>query len=145
MAGITEDDIRQMIALLERYRSQMDMLAQQLGMLQSSEAELGAASDLLSRYGTLKEGDDVLVPVGGGVHVAARLANAEALLVAVGSGVHVEMPPPKAAERIQGRRDRVREMIQQTRATMEQINSSADALSAQIETAYQQLEGKPIQ
>ncbi len=144
MAAITEDDIRQMIALLERYRAQMDMLAQQLGMLQSSEAELGAAFELLSGYDKLNDGDDVLIPVGGGVHVPARLASASALLVTVGSGVHVEMPPHEAAERIQKRRDRVREMIQQTRATMEQINSSADALSAQIETAYQQLEGKPI-
>jgi prefoldin alpha subunit len=144
MAGVTEDDVRQMVALLERYRGQIEMLSEQLAMLQTTEAELGAASELLSRYGSMKEGDELIVPVGGGVYVPASLATAGSVLVAIGSDVTIHMPPAEAASRVQSRRDRVREMIQQTRGTMEQIGQSAESLSAQLESAYAELEGKPI-
>jgi len=144
--AVTEEEVRQMVALLERYRAQMEMFAEQLGMLQSSEAELGAASELLGRYGTLKGGDELLVPVGGGVFVPAKLTTEKSVVAAVGSGVHVEIAPAEAAARVDKRRERIREMISQTRATIEQIDASASALSAQLEDAYRELEasGRPL-
>jgi len=144
MSGVTEDDVRQMVALLERYRAQVEMLTEQLGMLQNTEVELGAASELLSKYSGMREGDELIVPVGGGVYVPANLTTPRSVLVAIGSDVTISMPPTEAASRVQSRRDRVREMIQQTRATMEQIGQSAESLSAQLESAYAELEGKPI-
>jgi prefoldin alpha subunit len=143
---VTEEEVRQMVALLERYRGQMEMLAEQLGMLQGSEAELGAASELLGRYDGFKDGDELLVPVGGGVFVPARLTTAKSVVAAVGSGVHVELPPGEAAARVSKRRERIREMISQTRATIEQIDASASALSAQLEDSYRELEasGRPL-
>jgi prefoldin alpha subunit len=136
----SEDDIREMLTILDRYKYQAEMLSQQLNMLTVTEQELGAAWDFLETFKEVDEGSEVMVPVGGGVFVTARITQAGRVLASVGNAIVAELDPEDAVERIGGRRDQVREMIQQVKAGIEQTEAQATALSQQAETAFQELQ-----
>ena len=136
----TEEEVREMLTLLDRYRYEVDMLTQQLNMLNASEQELGSAWDFLRSFEEIEEGTEVMIPVGGGVMVSATVADSQKVLSAVGSDIHTEMDPDTAAQSIGVRRDQVRELIQQVKASIEQREASAQALSQQAEAAFQELQ-----
>lgn len=142
---VTEEEVRQMLAVLDQYRYQAEKLTQQLQVLNATEEELGAAWDFLKAFGDVKEGDEVKVPVGGGVFISARVTDPGGVLTAVGNDISVEVPPEDAAQRIGERRDRVREMMQQVRGSIEQTEASALALQQQAEAAFQELQASKEQ
>jgi prefoldin alpha subunit len=138
--SVSEDQVREMLTLLDRYKAQADMLNQQLAMLNSTEMELGAAWDFLESYQDIEDGTEVKVPIGGGVLVSASVVRPDRVITAVGDGINVELSPEDAAQRIGERRDQVREMIGQIKGNIEQIEASAQALQQQAEAAFQELQ-----
>ena len=136
----TEEDVREMIGLLDRYRYEIEMFTQQLNLLMATETELAAAGEFLGSYDSIEEGSEVLVPVGGNVMVPAKVTNTDKVIATLGADLQAEMDPKAAAERIAERRDRVRDMIQQVRAGIEQRETSSAALQQQAEAAYTELQ-----
>lgn len=138
--SVSEEDVRQMLSVLDQYRYQAERLSQQLQVLSVTEQELGAAWDFLKAFDEVEEGDEVKVPVGGGVFVSAKVTNPDGVLTAVGNDISVEIPPSDAAHRIGERRDQVRELMQQVRGSIEKTEASAMALQQQAEAAFQELQ-----
>jgi prefoldin alpha subunit len=136
----SEDEIREMLSILDRYKYQAEMMGQQLNMLTVTEQELGSAWNFLESFDEIEEGSEVMVPVGGGVMVTAKVSSGNKVLTSVGDNIVAEMDPKDAAHRIGERRDEVREMIQQVKASIEQTEAQAQALSQQAEAAFQELQ-----
>jgi prefoldin alpha subunit len=142
---VSEDEVRQMLSVLDQYRYQAERLTQQLQLLTSTEQELGAAWDFLESFEDVDEGDEVKVPIGGGVFVSAKVSSPDRVITSVGDDLAVEIPPADAAQRIGERRDQVREMMQQVRGSIEQTEASAMALQQQAEAAFQELQASKEQ
>lgn len=142
---VSEEEVRQMLAVLDQYRYQAEQLAKQLSLLVETERELGAAWDFLDSFQDTEDGAEVKVPVGGGVFVSATVTDVDKVLTAVSSDISVELPPADAAQRIGERRDQVREMIQQVKASIEHTEQSAMALQQQAEAAFQELQASKEQ
>ncbi len=136
----SEEEVREMLTVLDRYKYQAEMMGQQLNMLTVTERELGAAWNFLESFDEIEEGSQVMVPVGGGVMVAATVSKGDKVLTSVGNNIVVEMDPKDAAHRIGQRRDEVREMMQQVKAGIEQTEAQAQELSQQAEAAFQGLQ-----
>ncbi len=141
----TEDEVREMLTILDRYKYQAEMMGQQLNMLTVTEQELGSAWNFLESFNDLEEGSEVMVPVGGGVMIAAKVSRGDKVLASVGDSIVTEMDPKDAAHRIGERRDEVREMMQQVKASIEQTEAQAQALSQQAEGAFQALQASKEQ
>ena len=141
----TEEEVREMLTILDRYKYQAEMMGQQLNMLTVTEQELGAAWDFLESFDDLEEGSEVMVPVGGGVMIAAKVSRGDKVLTSVGDNIVAEMDPKDATQRVGKRRDEVREMMQQVKAGIEQTEAQAQALSQQAETAFQALQASKEQ
>jgi prefoldin alpha subunit len=137
---VTEEEVRQMLSVLDQYRYQAERLTQQLQMLTTTEQELGAAWDFLQAFEGFSEGDEVKVPIGGGLFVSAKVSSPDRVLTAVGDDISVEIPPADAAKRIGENRDQVRELMQQVKGSIEQTEASAMALQQQAEAAFQELQ-----
>ncbi len=93
----------------------------------------------------IEDGSEVMVPVGGGIMIAAKVSRGDKVLTSVGNNIVAEMGPKDAARRVGERRDEVREMIQQVKAGIEQTEAQAQALSQQAETAFQALQASKEQ
>lgn len=147
MAGNTDAiDPREVQALqhyLAEYGQQAEVFSQQLRILEEGRIEALAAIESLNEVRT---GDDlVLIQVGGGTSIRARLVEPEKVLVNIGSDVIVEKSGEEAIEFL---KDRVTEMEASGKKvveTIDRIRTQMNEITKRIEQAYQQVSGPGLQ
>jgi len=120
------------------------VLEQRLQLLNASVAELRLAQGSLGELKNVEPQNPLLVPVGGGVFMNARLGDISKVIVGIGADVSVEMGYDKAVEDIVGRLQEmekaqasVQEQLGQIYAQLETHQGMAERLSAEIQNATQ--------
>lgn len=133
-------DPREMQALqhyLQEYGQQADVLVQQLQVLEDGRMETLAAIDALKELLAAPE-DIVLLPLGGGASVRARVIEPENVFLNIGAEVALERSNTDAVEFL---KDRVTEMeasAKKVAETVDRIRSQMNEIARRIETGYQQ-------
>ncbi len=146
MAGNTEAiDPREVQALqhyLAEYGQQAEVFTQQLQILEEGRVEALAAIEALK---SMETGEDlILLQVGGGTSIRAKLVDPDKVLVNIGADVVVEK---SGADAIEFLKDRVTEMEASGKRvveTIERIRTQMNDITRRIEQAAQQSQG-PVQ
>jgi prefoldin alpha subunit len=141
----TEDTIdpRELQALqhyLAEYGQQAEVFSHQLQLLEDGRMEAMAAIEALKgiRSG---ENELVLLQLGGGVSVKARVIEPEKILVNIGSEVVIEKGNAAAAEFLQDRITEMEASGKKVIETLERIRAQMNEITRRIEIAYQQSQG----
>ena len=139
-AGTEQMDQRELLALeqyLKQYGQQAEIFAGQLELLENGRMEALAAIDALQ--GLLESGDGtVLLQIGGGASVRAKVLETDRVLVNIGSDVIVER---SNADAVGFLKDRITEMEASERKvaeTLEKLRAQMNEIAKRIETGYQQ-------
>jgi prefoldin alpha subunit len=122
---------------LNEYRQQAEVYAQQLSLLEEGRMEAHAAIDALQE---VKESPDsmVLLQIGGGASVRARVLDPDRILLNIGSDVIVERSNASAVDYL---KDRITEMEASARKvaeTLDRIRGQMNEIGRRIELLYQQ-------
>lgn len=127
---------------------QGQQIQEQLQAVQSQKEQIGAfIQNLETGLSTLEalqdveEGEDVMLPVGGGVHVSASMGDPGETLVNVGSDVHIEGSLEEAIEHVEERLANVRQAHDQLEERSQQLQEQLQQLASQL----QQGRGRPPQ
>jgi len=83
-------------------------------LLNTTLAELAAAKSALEEIGSLNEGEELLVPVGAGVFIRAKLAGKDKVLVTLGANVMVEKTLDDTRKYLEEREQKVRDALQRS-------------------------------
>lgn len=139
-ANTEQVDQREMLALeqyLKQYGQQAEVFAGQLELLESGRMEALAAIDALQ--GLIEAADGtVLLQIGGGASVRAKVQEPDKVLVNIGSDVIVERSNKDAVEFL---KDRVTEMEaseKKVAETLEKLRAQMNEIAKRIELGYQQ-------
>lgn len=139
---LSQQDMQSLQMYLEEYGQQSEMLAGQLGLIEQRKFESLSSIEALEALGA---GDEpVLLPIGGGVSVRAKITDSENMLVNVGADVLIAK---NREETISYLRDRITEMdavagkvsesLSQVQARIEEINRRFRAAGSQINPGLQ--------
>ena len=137
--GPTEAQLREVVLRGETLRQNLAALEQQRELVHELLTDARNALTALEHLEGAKEGDELLVPLGAGAFVHARLASQGTALSNLGAGVHAEVPTTAARERMTERvkslgetndalaRDilRVGDELQRINAVLEQVYGGA--------------------
>jgi prefoldin alpha subunit len=99
----TEEQLRELVMHGEQLRQQLAALDQQRELIAELAGDARRALASLEYAATAKDGDEILVPLGAGAFVHARIASAGRALASLGAGVHAEMPATDARDRLKAR------------------------------------------
>jgi prefoldin alpha subunit len=116
------------VAELQYLENTAQLLQQRINLVDAAVAEIQMASSTVEGLKDESVGADVLVPIGGGSYIKAKIGDNENLIVGIGADVAVEK---SLSEAMESYRTRVNE-LQKTRS----------ALERQIEQILAQIEGK---
>ncbi len=89
-------------------------LRRRIDLLNVSLNELTAAKSAVDELANVKEGEEVLVPVGAGVYIKANVSNTKIVLVAIGANIIVERSLDEAKKYLDHREQKVRDALQKT-------------------------------
>ena len=143
-ASKTEEEVRKLSMEVRYFEQTAEVLQQRVGMLNAALSDLSYASATLENIEKEKENAELLVPIGGGNYVSAKLATPDKVVVGMGSGVSMEKSLPEAKAVVKQRM----EDLQKTQASAEQqlvqISERINQDRTRLETLVAGLrEGKP--
>ena len=125
-ANKDEEEVRKLSMQLRYFEQTAEALQQRLGMLNSALSDLTYANMTLEGLEKEKENAEMLVPIGGGSYISAKLANSDKVVVGMGAGISIEKTLPEAKvilkERIEELRKTQTSAQQQLTQIVERIN-----------------------
>jgi prefoldin alpha subunit len=131
-----EEEIRRLLAAYQQYQAQAEAIAQQLGLTQMTVQGLDRAILAIDALDSATDGQEMLVPIGSGSFVFAKLASIERVVLNVGAGVSIEKPAPEAKEALKVRKAEVAEAAKKLSDMLNKI----DAEMAKIQSVISKYE-----
>jgi prefoldin alpha subunit len=135
-----EEEVRRLVLAYQQYQSQADALVRQLSITQLTAEGLDRAARAVEALGSASEGQDMLVPIGSGSFVHARLASTDKVVLNVGAGVSIEKTAADAKETLKVRQAEVTEGSKKLSEMLSRIDQEMQKIQA-ILTKYEQQEG----
>jgi len=116
-----EEQIRELIANIQVNQQRMEALQQQASLVQMSLTDLDNALKALTTLEGKGEDQELLVPIGAGSFVHAKLADPDKVIIGLGAGVSVEKSFADSKGIIQSRRGELEKALLETTSVMDQV------------------------
>ena len=124
-----EDDTQISLMLMQEYQERMDSIYQQVRLVGELMTEYKSTQDALKELASTKQGEDLLVPLGGNIFIRASVADTKTVLTGVGGGALIEKSTGNATSfldkrirELQAQEEQLIQMSQDIRGKVEQLN-----------------------
>jgi prefoldin alpha subunit len=137
---VAQADPRELQALqfyLNEYGQQAEIFTRQLELIEQRRIEALAAIESIKSLNTEKE-PVVLVPLGGGTTVRARVEHPERVLVNIGADTILSRTHEEAVAFLQDRITEMEAMEKKVAGTIDQLRGQINEIAHRIETLYGQ-------
>jgi prefoldin alpha subunit len=133
-------DQRELMTLqhyLKEYGQQAEIFVSQLEMLENGRMEAHAAIDALEGMMATEDGV-VLLQIGAGASVRAKILEPEKVMLAIGAEVVVERPNKEAIEFLKERIMEMEASQKKVAETLDRLRSQMNEINKRLEAGYQQ-------
>jgi prefoldin alpha subunit len=127
-----EEEIRRLLGAYQQYQAQAEAIAQQLGLTQMTVQGLDRAIVAVEALDSANDGQEMLVPIGSGSFVFAKLASKERVVLNVGAGVSMEKPVAEAKESLKVRKAEVAEAAKKLSEMLNKIDGEMAKIQSVI-------------
>ncbi len=131
-------EIQALQRYLQEYGQQVEIYSQQLQLIDDGRMEAIAAIETLKSVGASAEEEVVLLQLGGGASVRAKILEPQKVLLNIGSDVVVERNNPEAVEYLQDRITEMEASGKKVAETIDRIRTQMNEIARRIEAGYQQ-------
>ncbi len=131
---MNEEELEKGIATLEILKAQITNLQKQIESLQISIQEHARARETLENYVKM-ENDEILVPVGAGVLISAKVDTKKGL-VTIGNELYTELPIEKIIEKLKERQRDLENLQIKLNTDIRKLQENYAVLSAKVEQDY---------
>jgi len=133
-------DQRELMTLqhyLKEYGQQAEIFVSQLEMLENGRMEALAAIEALEAMVAAEDGT-VLLQIGGGTSVRARILDPEKILIAIGAEVVVERSNKEAVDYLKERLIEMEASQKKVAETLDRLRAQMNEINKRLESGYQQ-------
>jgi prefoldin alpha subunit len=132
-----EADLQTLQYYLNEYSQQAEIFSRQLEMIEQKRIESLAAVETMKNLAGDRD-SPVLLPLGGGTMVRAKVSDPEKILVNIGSDVVIQRTNGEAITFLQGKITEMEAMEKKVAATIDQLRNQMAEIAQRIETTYVQ-------
>jgi prefoldin alpha subunit len=130
-----EADLQTLQYYLNEYSQQAEIFSRQLEMIEQKRIESLAAIETMKNLVGDRD-SPVLLPIGGGTMVRAKVSDPEKVLVNIGSDVVIQRTNGEAITFLQEKIAEMEAMEKKVAATIEQLRMQMAEIAQQIERTY---------
>lgn len=132
-----EADLQTLQYYLNEYGQQAEIFSRQLEMIEQKRIESLAAIETMKNLAGDRD-SPVLLPLGGGTMVRAKVSDPEKILVNIGSDVVIQRTNGEAITFLQEKIAEMEAMEKKVAATIDQLRGQMAEIAQRIETTYVQ-------
>ncbi|MDO9323834.1 MAG: prefoldin subunit alpha [Methanoregula sp.] len=122
---------------LKDYGQQAEIFVEQLNLLENARMEASASIEALEAM-VVADDNSVLLQIGGGVSVRAKVLEPEKVLVAIGAEVVIERTNKDAVEFLKGRIMEMEASQKKVSETLDKLRAQMNEINKRLEYGYQQ-------
>jgi len=133
-----EEEFQRYAAMVDYYKSQLESIEQQNNYLQAAVMDYQKAKLTVQKLAETKSGNEMLIPIGGGVFTYATTKKPSKVLADIGSGVVIEKDPKdalsiidKRIKELQNNQESLNDMSEKIQDQMREISRKAQAIYEQ--------------
>lgn len=144
VSNVEESELRELQALemyLNEYTRQGEILARQMDILARQRIEASAAIEALKELCSMEE-PVVLVPLGGGATVRAKILDPEKVLVNIGADVIVQKSGDQTREYLEDRIREIEALEKKVGESLQNIRAQVQEIARRIEAGYEKARGE---
>ena len=136
----SEAEVGQLIATYQQYQAQADALVRQVSLTQLTMEGLDRAISAINALVGAAEGQDMMVPIGSGSFVHAKLASKEKVIINVGAGVSIEKSIADAKQTLVARRAEVAEGSKKLNEVLGKLDQEMSRIQSILAMYQEQVE-----
>ncbi len=141
MSGVNEQDPRALVMQHRELQKRADLLQQQMSMIKMSADDCTKALNTIEELFNVREGTEMMFPIGSGSFVYANIARVDSIVVDIGAGISVERPLSDAKEIMEHRKERLEKAFENMGNSLSKIGQQMQAIEAFI-SKQQQAQGQ---
>ena len=128
-----EDELQKNMTLIEYYKEQLKTLEYQFSLIQTTIADQSRAKITLEKLNGIKEDSELLLPIGGGAFINAKIKNSSKVLYDVGDGVVIEKSIEDTIINVDNRIKELQNTEEKISNMAQQIQNEANNVSNKVE------------
>jgi prefoldin alpha subunit len=137
MSGVNEQDPRALVMQHRELQKRAELLQQQMTMIRMSADDSAKALNTIEELSSIKEGTEMMFPIGSGSFVYANIARVDNIVVDIGAGISVERSLSEAKEIMEHRKERLEKAFENMSASLSKIGQQMQAIEAFISRQQQ--------
>ncbi len=137
--SVNEEALRRLVMELQILQEKAESLQSRMGLTNSALNELHVVTDTIEGLKQEKKGSLILVPIGGGSYLKAKIEDSKRLIVGIGANVAAEKSVDEAQEGYQTRllrletvRKSLQQQLEETVTRITNTRNRAQTLSEQL-------------
>jgi prefoldin alpha subunit len=134
----SEEEIQQLLQAYQRYQSEAEAIVRQEELFKISIDGCNKALKAIESMKTAEVGQNILVSIGEGSFIHAKLASTDKVILDVGANVSIEKNVDDAKETLSKRKDQLEEGVRKLNETLGQINQEMGKVQSLI-SQYEQV------
>jgi len=122
-----EQELQKLSMELRYFEQTAENLQQRLGMLNAAVSDLSYANMTLENMEKEKENAELMVPIGGGNYISAKLSTPDKVVVGMGAGVSIEKTLAEAKAIV---KERIEELQKTQVSAQQQLTQIAERINS---------------
>jgi len=132
-----EEDLRRIMAAYQQYQAEAEAINQHLGLFQVSIEGCDKALTTIKAMGSAEDDQEILVPIGAGSFIHAKMASKDKVILGVGADVNIEKDVTGAKTSLEARRTQLVEGSSKLNETLNKIAQEMGKIESII-TRYEE-------
>jgi prefoldin alpha subunit len=134
--NVNDDELRQMMALMENYRTRTEALSRQVQVLRSTLDEVNLANESIKALMAAKEGDEIMIPIGASSFMTVKVSSKKDIVTGIGSGISVEKSPEDASKYMDANAAELTEALKKTVDALQEVQQALSTVSEAVQIEY---------
>lgn len=140
-----EEILRRLLTELKVLEGTVNIIQSRLNVVDAALADLATANLSLEGVKNNSSGSEILVPVGGGSFIRAKLSDVEKVIIGVGAGVCIDKKLEESLEDLKNRQDELEKARNSLEQQLNQTINNLNIKRNQIAEILKERESKGIE
>ena len=132
---LSNEDIQKMSTQFQQMQYQADALTQQLDMVGASIGESEKAINTIAGFEGVEDGHEILIPIGMGTNIMAKLSKPDTVIMQIGAGISTEKDLDNAKKSLEIRKEELTKFHETTQSNLDQIVTKMQEIESFVTTA----------
>jgi prefoldin alpha subunit len=136
--NLSEEDIQKMAVSHQQMEYQAQAIAQQINLVKASIDDCDKAIYTITELEGIEEEHEMLIPIGSGANIMAKIIKADKVIIEIGAGVNVEKNSDEARKNLMVRKEELTKFHEKLQTDLNELVTKIKEIEAIVSSVAEE-------